>query len=99
MGLPLVLTDIRGCREVVTDGHNGLLVRPRDAEALEAAVLHLIDHPEVRRRFGGANRQVALAEFDERRIIAQILEVYHNLLAEKRGRAADGIGQEGLSGR
>ncbi|MGH2372901.1 MAG: glycosyltransferase family 4 protein [bacterium] len=99
MGLPLVLTDVRGCREVVTGGRNGLLVQARDADALEEAVLSLLDAPDLRRKFGEANRQKALAEFDERRIIDQILGVYRTLLVEKSGRAVDGIGQEGISGR
>jgi glycosyltransferase involved in cell wall biosynthesis len=99
MGLPLILTDIRGCREVVTDGHNGVLIPPRDAAALEAAVRSLIDRPAVRRQFAEVNRELARTTFDERRIITQVLEVYRTLLAEKHGRAIDGLGQEGLSGR
>lgn len=99
MGLPLILTDIRGCREVVTDGYNGLLIPPRDAAALEAAVRSLVDQPGVRRQFAEVNRQLALVAFDERRIIAQMLEVYRTLLAEKRGRVVDGLGQESLPGR
>lgn len=99
MGLPLILTDIRGCREVVTDGYNGLLIPPRDTAALEAAVRSLVDRPGVRRQFAEVNRQLALVSFDERRIIAQMLEVYRTLLVEKRGRVVDGLGQEGLPGR
>jgi glycosyltransferase involved in cell wall biosynthesis len=99
MGLPLILTNIRGCREVVTDGRNGLLIPPRDAAALEAAVRSLVDRPELRRRFAEVNRELARTAFDERRIITQELEVYRTLLAEKRGHAIDGLGQEGLSGR
>jgi glycosyltransferase involved in cell wall biosynthesis len=99
MGLPLVLTDIRGCREVVTDGRNGLLVPPHDAGALEAALRALIDAPDLRRRFSQVNRDLARGAFDERRIISQVLEIYRTLLLEKRGHAIDGLGQEGLSGR
>ncbi len=99
MGLPLVLTDIRGCREAVTDGQNGFLVPPRDARRLEAALVRLIDDPQMRRRFGDASRQKALSAFDERRIIGQILDTYRVLLAEKRGRAVDGFNQESVRGR
>jgi glycosyltransferase involved in cell wall biosynthesis len=86
MGLPLVMTDIRGCREIVADGHNGFLVAPRDPGALETALLRLIDAPTLRHQFGAVNRQRALEEFDERRIVGQILGVYHRLLVEKKGR-------------
>lgn len=84
MGLPLVLTDIRGCREVARDGHNGYLVRPRDADALSAGVLRLIHDPGLRARFGQESRRRALAEFDERRVIGTTLEVYRRFLEEKR---------------
>lgn len=99
MGLPLVLTDIRGCREVVTDGHNGFLVEPGNTMALEVATLRLIGSPALRRQFGEACRGRALEEFDERRIIGQVVQVYRRLLAEKRGHAVDGLGQEGIPGR
>lgn len=42
MGKPLILTNIRGCREVVTDGVEGLLIPPRDAERLSAAIARMV---------------------------------------------------------
>jgi glycosyltransferase involved in cell wall biosynthesis len=99
MGLPLVLTNIRGCREVVTDGRNGLLVPPRDAGALEAAVRRIIADPGTRRAFGEANRRLAQAQFDERRIIASILDTYRRLLAEKGGRVVDSLDPESFPSR
>ncbi|MGH7185729.1 MAG: glycosyltransferase family 4 protein, partial [Pseudomonadota bacterium] len=92
MGLPLVLTDIRGCREVVEAGQNGFLVPVRNVEALEAAIVQLINDPQLRRRFGEASRKKAMDAFDERRIIGQILDVYRMLMAEKQGRIIDGLG-------
>lgn len=99
MALPMVLTDIRGCREVISDGEGGFLVPPRDAVALEAAVRRLVDDAPMRKRFGEANRQKALGAFDERRIAGQILEVYRRLLAEKHGHVIDGLNQESVTGR
>ena len=99
MGLPLVLTNIRGCREVVADGRNGLLIPPRDAGALEAAVRRLIADPDTRRAFGEANRRLAQAQFDEHRIIALIVDAYRRLLAEKRGRVVDSLDPESFPSR
>lgn len=45
MGLPVVASDIRGCREEVVPNRTGLLVAPRDPEALAAAVGSLIEDP------------------------------------------------------
>lgn len=78
-GLPIVATDIRGCRQVVDDGVTGFLVPPRDPTALAAALSTLIADPEIRRRFGAAGRRKAEAEFDERHVIERLLESYVEL--------------------
>lgn len=79
-GLPLVTTDVPGCREVVADGVNGLLVPVKDARALAAAIARLHDGPALRARLGAAARQTALAEFDERIVIKRTLDVYCELV-------------------
>jgi glycosyltransferase involved in cell wall biosynthesis len=83
MGRPLVLTDIRGCREVVRDGVNGFLVPPGDPESLWDRVRLLIQDRELRARFGKESRRIALAEFNEARVISATLEIYRRLLREK----------------
>ena len=78
--LPLVTTDVPGCREVVTDGVDGLLVPVKDAPALARAMARLHDEPALRTRLGAAARDKALAEFDERIVIRRTLDVYRELL-------------------
>lgn len=77
--LPIVTTDVPGCREVVTDGVDGLLVPPHDAKALARAIARLADSRELRTRLGHAARHKALAEFDERAVIKKTLDVYREL--------------------
>jgi len=79
-GLALVTCDVPGCREVVVDGVNGLLVPPRDAKALAAAIAKMLDSGELRKRFGRAARETALAEFDEKMVIESTLALYRELL-------------------
>ncbi len=79
-GLPLVATDVPGCREVVTDGVEGLLVPVRDARALADAIGRLRDDPPLRARLGRNARARALAEYDERIVIRRTLAVYAELL-------------------
>jgi glycosyltransferase involved in cell wall biosynthesis len=79
-GLPLVTTDVPGCREVVTDGINGLLIPVRDGHALAQAILQLQDDPVLARRLGEAARTKAHAEFDERIVIQRTMDVYRELL-------------------
>jgi glycosyltransferase involved in cell wall biosynthesis len=83
-GLPLITTDMPGCREVVTDGEDGLLIRPRDAEALASAIARLLDSPELAARLGHAARAKALDVFDEQIIIRRTLDVYRKLLPRAR---------------
>jgi glycosyltransferase involved in cell wall biosynthesis len=78
-GLPIVTTDVRGCRDVVDPDRTGLLVPPRDSAALEAAIDRLALDAVARRRLGEAAVAKARQEFDQRRVIAHTLEVYAEL--------------------
>lgn len=79
--LPLVTTDVPGCREVVSDGVDGLLVPVHDATSLAAAIARLQDDPMLGERLGQAARIKALAEFDESIVVAKTLAVYGELLS------------------
>jgi glycosyltransferase involved in cell wall biosynthesis len=86
MGLPIVATDVRGCRQVVADGVTGTLVPVRDAAALTTALRDLAGDPDRRRRYGRAARERAVREFDAGRQVAAILAAYG--VAADRARAA-----------
>lgn len=81
-GLALVTTDVPGCRAVVRDGVDGLLVPVGDAAALAQAVARLDDDRALLRRLGDAAREHALAEYDVERVNAMTFEVYRELLPE-----------------
>lgn len=83
-GLPMVLSDIRGCREIGTDGEHLLLVPARDATALARALRRLVDDPELRRRLGRAAEARARQEFDQRRVAEISLATYAEVLARRR---------------
>jgi glycosyltransferase involved in cell wall biosynthesis len=83
MGLPVVATDIRGCRQVVTEGENGLLVPVRDADGLRAALTRLVLSQEERQRMGVASAERARREFDERTVVATVLEAYDDVARRK----------------
>jgi len=78
-GLPLITTDVPGCREVVSDGVDGLLVPRGDSKALAQAIRRLQDDPELARRLGVAARLKARSQFDEHIVIQRTLEVYAEL--------------------
>jgi glycosyltransferase involved in cell wall biosynthesis len=76
MGKALITTDTVGCRDVVDEGVNGLLVPVRDAEALARAMVRLISNPAMRERMGKAGREKMEREFDERIVVEKTLQVY-----------------------
>jgi glycosyltransferase involved in cell wall biosynthesis len=83
MGLPVIATNIRGCRQVVDHETTGLLVPARDAGSLATAISALASDPDRRRRYGAAGREKAAREFDEQRCIAITLETYRRLLGSR----------------
>jgi len=78
-GRPIVASDIPGCREIVEDGRNGLLVPPRDADALADALERLIGDRDLRERMGREGRRIAEASFSEGAVVARTLEIYREL--------------------
>lgn len=63
-GRAIITTDMPGCRDTVVDGENGVIVPPRDANALAAAMKRLIDDPALARRMGQRSLEMAHDRFD-----------------------------------
>lgn len=80
-GLPLIATDVPGCRDIVQPEINGLLVAPRSATALADGLQRLIDDAELRTRLGTRARAIAEARFGSERIADLVKAVYAELLA------------------
>ena len=83
MSVPVVATNIRGCRQVVEHGRTGLLVEPKNASSLARAVARLVDDPVSRQLMGRNGRAKALDDFDQRSVIELTLDVYRSLLEER----------------
>lgn len=79
-GLPVVATDIRGCRQVVEKGVTGSLVPTNAPDALARALLSLVENDERRNAQGNAGAAKARSEFDQARQIEITLDVYRSLL-------------------
>jgi glycosyltransferase involved in cell wall biosynthesis len=79
-GLPVIATDIRGCRQVVSHGQSGLLVPIHDSDRLASAIEELVVNPALRRRMGAAGRRKAEAEFDDRSVVSKTLDAYERVL-------------------
>ncbi len=87
MGIPSVVTDVRGCRQTVDDGITGRLVPARDPQALAKAILDLLRDPEMRARMGEAAKLKAASDFDEQAVFQKICAAYDRLLGREGRRA------------
>ena len=83
MGLPVVATDIRGCRQVVEHEVNGLLVPVRRPDALAEAIRRLGEEPELRGSMGEASRRISRERFDEKQVVRVVMEAYQEGLRAK----------------
>ena len=81
-GLPIVTTDWPGCRDVVADGENGLLVPIKDPTAVAAALERLAGDPDLRARMGRSGRARVERDFSLETITRETLALYGELLAE-----------------
>lgn len=82
-GLPVIASDIRGCRQVVEDGVNGYLFPVRDVAALHAALARLVDDAGLRAKMSEASIELAQANFDERVIVRKVMGTYAEVAAAK----------------
>lgn len=83
MGVPVIATDVRGCRQVVQHEQTGLLVPVRDSGALAEAIGRLLADVPLRAQLGHRACERAMAEFDQDRVIARTLAVYRSHLAAR----------------
>ncbi|RMG37756.1 MAG: glycosyltransferase family 1 protein [Planctomycetota bacterium] len=81
MERPIVTTDSPGCREVVVDGRNGLLVPPRAPQRLAEAILRLHGDP-ARRSMGRFGSELVRRKFHLRTVAAQYMTLYCGLLRD-----------------
>jgi glycosyltransferase involved in cell wall biosynthesis len=77
--LPVVATNIRGCREAVLHEETGLIVPPTDSHSLERAVRYLLTNPDVAKQMGYAGRKRACGLFDEDRVKYKFVSAIQNL--------------------
>lgn len=73
---PVIGTRAGAIPELVRDGQTGLLVERRNPAELAARILELLRDAPLRRRMGEAGRKLAMEEFDQRRNVARLIELY-----------------------
>lgn len=79
-GLPAVATDVGDVAAIVSDDNRPLIVDSNDEAAFAAALDSLADQPRLRHAIGAANREKAIAEYDEARMISAYARLYGEAL-------------------
>ena len=80
LGLPLVTTDVPGCREVVRHGENGVLVPERDGQTLASTIFDLLADPARRQRMGRTSRELVTERFHLDIVSAAYARIYRQAL-------------------
>ena len=81
---PIITTDTEGCREIGRDGVNGVLVPVNDAPALAAAIIRLLNDPELCLRLGREGRRIVTEEFSLEIIFRRTLDLYDQVQGHNR---------------
>jgi glycosyltransferase involved in cell wall biosynthesis len=96
MGKPILATDADGLLDVLTDGHDAMIVPKRDAPALAAGIVRLMDDPALRARLG---RQAAVTaqQYDIAAFVRKMERLYDILHRVSRPTRRRGVLNEDLS--
>ena len=86
-GKPVVVADIPGVREVIEDGHEGLLTDPVNPQDLAEKIRRLLEDAELRKEMGRRGREKVLASFTTEAVADQVLKVYADVLAHRKSTA------------
>lgn len=83
MKKPVIATDIRGCREAIKNGVDGVLVPSKNPKALAEAILRLSNNSLERESLANNARNKAISEFDEKIVFDRIKKEYERLISKK----------------
>ena len=80
MALPSIATDINGCNEIITDGHNGIMIQPKNETELYHAMEKMINDKELRIFLASNARKIIVDKFRIEIIWESLLDEYKMFL-------------------
>ena len=75
-GLPIITTNVPGCRQMVHDGTNGMLIEAKSATAIADAIIFLVLNPSVMKDMAISSRAIAVNKFDHQHIVGAFHNIY-----------------------
>jgi glycosyltransferase involved in cell wall biosynthesis len=82
MGLPCIVTDINGCNEIIIDGKNGIIIPPKDKDALKEKMALLIKNIELRNRLKSNAREMITSRYEQKLLWGTLLHEYQTVLSK-----------------
>ena len=79
---PIVTTDMPGCRDLVVNEENGIIVRAKDWINLSEAIEKLITDQKLCKKMGLAGRKIAEENYSLKKITSETLNVYEDLIGK-----------------
>ena len=79
MGLPCIVSNINGCNEIIEHNLNGLIVEPKDGQALKIAMENLVVHTEVRQQMAANSREVIVTRYRQEYLWNELLKEYKRM--------------------
>ena len=83
MGLPSIVTDINGSREIVTDGENGIIIPPQNEDKLYEAMAWMVEHVQEREQMAEKARPMVAERFEQGFVRACLKDFYREILEER----------------
>ena len=80
MGLPSIVTDINGSREIIIQGENGVIIPPKDVDALYKAMLSMIRNKPARDRMATNARKMIASRFEQGFVRKCLMDYYDEIL-------------------
>lgn len=80
MGLPSIVTDINGSREIIVDGKNGIIVPPQDEQALYQAMKRFVEDHDTVNRMAACSREMIASRYEQHYVRQCLYDFYHEIL-------------------
>ncbi|MDE5634673.1 MAG: glycosyltransferase, partial [Muribaculaceae bacterium] len=84
MGLPSIVTDINGSREIIIEGENGTIIQPRDCEALYSAMKQMIQNHEPTREMAAKARDLVASRYEQGYVRQCLKDFYKEILGNRK---------------
>ena len=82
LGLPIVTTNVIGCRDAIINKKTGLLAKVKNVNSLVSKLSFLIKNKNIRSKYGKNGRDFAIKNFDLNIVIKKNLDIYSNLISK-----------------